>query len=174
MRDIHITSHPQETLIFFPFSLLLRSNPVNSFLFFFFFHVALKIRPTTFLLSPSRVLLLSAQKVKSDSEMTWQNWEQVTAGGGESTHRSSLDPPLSHKIPKKPRSDRHHKETKSAKQHPQPPWLPSPIPGRFAPGRGEGSLRRGSDLVPSPSTHHQPLECPLAQGVKMGEKGMFS
>lgn len=36
MRDIHITSHPQETLIFFPFSLLLRSNPVNSFLFFFF------------------------------------------------------------------------------------------------------------------------------------------
>lgn len=80
------------------------NHPVNSF----WFHVALTSDPPPFCKVPAECFCSVARRWKVTAG--WHgNREQVTAGGGNSTHRSTSTPaPL--KIPK-PRSDLHQKDT---------------------------------------------------------------
>lgn len=143
------------------FSLLCSFKPCKQFLFSWStewnhtHHLSVKSQRSAFAQWPE------GEKWQRDDMETESRWQQEGATAPTGAPPPLLTPPKS----QKPRSDLHQKDT-------QRPINPLPLPGGFVPGMGEGS-REGNyssfPFDPPPSTGR-----PLAQGVKMGEKGMFS
>lgn len=133
------------------------SNPVNSFCF----HVALKSDPPPFCKVPAECFCSVARRWKVTAG--WHgNWEQVTAGGGNSTHRSTSTPAP----PQNPKAQ----EWPPPERHPRP-TNPLPLPGGFVPGMGEGSWE--GNIVLSLSTHHRPLGVPCLRAWRWGRRECF-